>query len=596
MRSALSGLQVNQTALGITSNNISNSNTDGYSRKIADLQTLLIDGQGGGVQVADVSRNVSDFLTRDLWNQSSQLGTSQTLDKYYSNMQDMFGTPDASSSIASTITDLGNTLQALSITPESPSAQQDVVNSAQALTRQFNTMSSNVQDLRMEANKEIDTLVTRANTLIGNITELNAQISRNSALKKPIGDLQDERDRNVAELSSTMNISFFTRDDGQIVVFGGDGRTLVDTIPATMAYSPASNMSADVTYPGNGISPITVNGNDITTSITSGKLKALIDLRDTILPGLGDQLDELAGVMRDQVDAIHNDGAAVPPPSTLTGTRAFSNPATDTADITGTVRIGVVDSDGKSVGAPIDLSLDDLATVVGGTPTVNDVVDAINGVYAASTPAIPGLSGATASVNASGEFEIAATSSSNGIAINEGTSQESTTGFGFSHYFGLNNFFSGNSTGGLASNIAVRSDIVADPQLVARGQLSDGTLANGDTAVSIGDNTIATEIANKFQDTVAFAQAGTLPATNSSFSGYGASIVSTNANGASAASNDLSFRQTLYSDVKSRSDSQSGVNLDEEMGNLILYQNAYAANARMITTLSDVMKTLTEMV
>ena len=81
MKSALSGLQVNQTALGVTSNNISNANTAGYTRKVADLQTVLIAGQGGGVEVSDVNRHVSLFLIRDLRSQSSLLGEHQILDR-----------------------------------------------------------------------------------------------------------------------------------------------------------------------------------------------------------------------------------------------------------------------------------------------------------------------------------------------------------------------------------------------------------------------------------------------------------------------------------------------------------------------------------
>lgn len=595
LSSALSGLQVNQTSLGVTSNNIANANSEGYTRKTADLQTVLIAGQGGGVEVSGVTREVSDFLVRDLRTQYSQLSEAQVLDRYYANTQDIFGPPESSSSIAATVTEFANRFQALSIDPSSPAAQQDVISAGLAVTRQLNKMSETVQDLRMEANKEIDTLVARANTIVANVTELNAQISRNNALNRPIGDLADQRDREVAELATIMNISSFTRDNGQMVIFAANGRTLVDTTPATLAYNPTSSMSSALTYPSN-ISGITVNGNDITSSITTGKLKALVDLRDTILPGFGDQIDRLAVVMRDEIDAIHNDGAAVPAPNVLTGVREFSAPATDTVNLSGTVRIGVIDATGKSVGVPIDLDFADLATVVGGTPTVNQIVDAINGSYAASTPAIPGLSGATASVNSSGQLVITATSSTNGIAINEGTSAESATGFGFSHYFGLNNFFTGTTTGGLASNITVRSALVADPQLVVRGQLSESTLASGDPAVTVGDNTVVQRLFNKFQETLTFAAAGTVPQSNSSLAGYGATIVATNANQASRAGTDLSFREVIFNDIKARADSQSGVNLDEELGNLILYQNAYAANARMISVLSEVLKTLSELV
>ena len=197
MRSSLSGMQVNQTALSVTSNNISNANTDGYTRKIPQLETRLVAGEAGGVQVSDVTRKVSEFLIRDLRDQMSQNGMASVLDQYYSNTQNMFGQPESSSSISATINDLANRLQALSVDPGSPNAQQDAVNSALAVTRQINQMASSVQDLRMEANQEIDTLVTRANTLLSNIQELNVEISHNLNTGRPYGDLQAVRSRSV---------------------------------------------------------------------------------------------------------------------------------------------------------------------------------------------------------------------------------------------------------------------------------------------------------------------------------------------------------------------------------------------------------------
>lgn len=596
LTSSLTGLQVNQTALGITSNNIANANTEGYSRKAPDLQTLIIDGEAGGVEIAGVNRKVSEFLVRDLREQISLLGNVSVLDRYYTNIQDMFGPPQSSGSIGATITELGNRLQALGVDPESPNAQQDVANALMAVTRQLNQMAATVQDIRMEANREISALVLRTNTLIEGITELNGEISRATALNQPTGDMEDQRDRAVAQLAEIMDISYFTRDSGQMVIMAGNGRTLIDTTEATVAYTVASNMSASVTYPGNGISPITVNGVDITGDIQSGQLKALIDMRDSVLPGLGDQLDVLAGVLRDELDGLHNDGSAVPPANTLTGSRIFADPSTDTVTMTGTVRIAVVDGSGNVVGAPIDLSLDDLATVVGGPPTVNQVRDAINGVYAGASPAIPGLAGATASVNASGQLVIAASGAANGIAINEGTAQEATTGFGFSHYFGLNNLFTGSATGGLASNITVRAEIAADPQLIVRGELASGALTNGDPGVTIGDNSVVQRMFRKFEEQLTFAQAGTIPQSTSSLSGYGATILSTNANLAAAAADDHNFRSVIFEDVREKATSISGVNLDEELGNLILYQNAYAANARMVNALSEVLEILTELV
>lgn len=596
MRTAVSGLSVNQTALTTTSNNIANANTVGYTQKKVNLETVMLDGQGAGVRVADITRNVNEFLLRDVRAQTSFLADVTVQSDYFSATQDMFGNPESDSSVAARLTSLANRLQALTIEPSSNNEQIGVVNGALSATRQLNEMVQNIQALRDEADDSISTAVTNINLLLENIAELNGQITRNVALNLPAGDMQDQRDQAVVKLANYMDISYFTRPTGAIVVFSGSGRTMVDHTAATFSYTPASVMSPTTTYPGGGIDGIELDGVDVTTEFRSGQIKGLIDMRDTELPNLNSELDRLATVLRDQINAVHNDGVALPPPNTLTGTRLFSAPATDTVNATGTVRIAVLNADGTISGTPFDFSLDDLATVVGGNPTVNEIRDAINGTYALSVPPIPGLVGATASVNADGALVIDADTAGQGIAINEGTSTEATTGFGFSHFFGLNDFFVGSTVGGLAHNITVRSDIVADAQLVARGQLSEAVLVNGDTGLTVGDSSIVARMANIFTTDLSFTAAGGLPSATTTLSGYGATILANNATHAADADETMKFRGTVLTEVQNKLDSGSGVNMDEEMANLILFQNAYAASARVITTLSEVMRMLTDMV
>ncbi len=592
---AVSALQTTQAALSVTSNNIANANTVGYTRKTVNLENMLIDGQGAGVKIGAITREVNEYLLRDVRAQTTAHGETAVRQQFFASMQNMFGTPDAASSMASTLTTLGNKMSALAVDPSSSNSQIDLVMAAQTLARQMNDMSGQIQDLRYEADQTIASSVGEINQLLQNIAELNVNISRNVALNQPAGDLQDQRDVAVASLAEKMDIGYFTRGTGEIVIFTSSGRSLVDREASTISYSPAAAMGAEVSYPSNGISGILLDGADITTELSSGMLKGLVDMRDTELPNLGAQMDQLATVLKDQINAIHNDGVAVPPPASLTGERGFS-PATDTVNMTGTVRIAVLNADGTAAGAPMDFNLADLATVVGGNPTIAQVVNAINGAYAASTPAIPGLAGATASTNALGQLVITANTAGQGIGINEGTSAEATTGFGFSHYFGLNNLFIGSSLGGLASNIAVRSDIAFDSQKVSRGQLSEGVLTAGSVAITSGDSSVVERMAAAFTAKQSFAAAGGLPVTSTSLAGYGANILSNNATRAANADDAEAYRANVLGDITAKSQAASGVSTDEEMANLIMYQNAYGASARVITTLSEMLKILTDMV
>ncbi len=592
--SAISALQANQSALATTANNIANANTEGYSRKVVDINSRQIEGTGAGVEISSVTRRVDEFLVRDMRVQLSNLGLSEVLDRFYGNTQDMFGPPDSNTSIAATLSELAAALQSMAITPESSNEQFAVLEAAKEVARQLNEMEKTIEDLRRETDLAIDAAVSELDQQLQNISDLNAQITRNQALGRATGDLEDSRDRAIAKVAETLDIGTFTRENGRIVLFGASGRTLVDISAATAAYTPVSSLSAAITYPSAGIGGITINGNDITTEIKSGKLKGLIDMRDTILPNLTAQIDELSRVLRDQINAIHNDGTSFPPLNSLTGTRIFANSAADTVNFTGIVRIGVLDGSGNSVGVPIDLDMDALAVAIGANPTVNEVRDAINGGY--SGFGIPGLTGATASVNAAGNLVITADNAANGIAINERTSSEATTGFGFSHFFGLNDLFIGETTVSLASSIRVRADIVANPGRLSRGELSEGTLINGTRAIAVGDASIIKRMADKFTEDITFNAVGGIPVATTKLSDYGTTILATNANLAAQAKDVLEFRIILFQDTKSKAEAFSGVNVDEEMSNMILFQNAYAASARMISVLDELLSTLINMI
>jgi flagellar hook-associated protein 1 FlgK len=597
MRAAISGMQTAQTAMSVTSSNIANANTDGYTKKTANISSQAVNGVGGGVQVDSVTRTVNDFLVRNLRDMTSSLGAATVNDQYYSNMQNMFGTPDSSSSMSAQLTTLGNDLQALSLNPQSTSAQQQVVLDAQAVTNSLNSTSTQIQSLRNQANQNIGTLTTTVNQSLDNIAKLNTQISQGIATNQPVGDLQDQRDREINTVADAMNISYFTRPSGDVVVFTGSGQSLVDGATVShLDYTPTSSMSESFSYPNGGISPITVDGTDITNDIQSGRLSALISQRDTVLPNLASQFDAVAQGLMTSLNAIHNQGTSYPPPNALTGTASFASPATTTVNFSGSVRIAVTDSSGKLVGNALDLNFSALSADVGGTPTVAQIRDAINGSYSSAAQPIAGLAGATASIDSSGHLVITATSSSNGIAVNEMDSSEATTGEGFSNYFGLNDLFVGSTNGGLASNIAVRSDILANPGKLAGGTLPTGTLTSGQSVLTVGDNTNVNALADKLTSTLSFQANGGLPAVNTTLDGYAANILSGNASSASQATSQLSFQQSTYTDTKNKVTSDSGVNTDEELSNLMLYQNSYAASARLITTISDTLKELLNIV
>jgi len=578
LHNALSGLQHSQIALQLTSNNVANVNTEGYSRKTVTALTRLVAGVGAGVTTSNITRSVDENLLRDLRDQLSILGVYRVTQGIYERTQDFFGPPESSTSLTANIATLSERLESLATAPEDIAQRQQVVNAATTLARQFNSMVTSIQDLRTIADQDIADGVTILNTELAKIADLNKEISRNLARGLPTADLEDQRDLSLSKVTEQLDVTYFVRATGEVVIQTGAGVSMLDGPAPTITHTPTAAADASITYPTN-IDAITLNGVDITTSIRSGRLKGLIDMRDTTLPNLNLQVDNLAAQLRDQVNAIHNDGAALPPPNTLTGT-LDGQAGGDAFAGTGSVRIAVVDANGNAVAAPFDFDLTSAVTV----GAVATAIDTGLGAYG------------SASINASGQLEITAANASYGIVINEMDSDVTATSRGFSHHFGLNDFFVGDpAAASYAGQIAVRADIVASPALVSRGELGTGAIGAGDSAVAAGDNSVAQRLAQLFAGDISFGAAGGLPALTTSFAEYGGTILATNATGAAEAESSLEFREVLVQDLTFRASSQSGVNIDEELAELVVLQNAFAASARVFSVASEMIHTLEEM-
>ena len=667
LQNAVSGLQLNQKALDVTAQNVANVNTDGYSRKKVDQQAVIIAGQGAGVEIASISRTVNEFMLEDLRVQISAMNDFDERNEFYGRMQDLFGSPGSDTSIGFAIGDIASRIQALAISPENNSLTTEIASRAELIAQQFNRIADEIQSLRLEADVNIDNAIDTVNTQLSNIQELNVRIAENIALGLGVSELQDQRDIALNKIAGVMDVNYFERSNGEYVIFTDSGRPLLDRTAQTLSHDAASALDPSITWAAGSIDTIDVNGNDITGEIGSGAIAGWIAMRDTILPDLYSQFEELAQTFAHEINAIHNDGAGFPGLDVMTGTREVA--ATDTPTWTGEVRIGVTDTSGNVV----EFQDFDLSTYA----TVGDLITDINL-----------MTNATATINASGNVVIDA-SGTNTLAINEYTSAVTVGNQtqGLSHFLGLNDFFTqpnnfdvyttsqqsssaaalvngtltfdgafGSTTvavsagdslstiatainanatltaanitaavvtdgsgfrlqisdsdgdnfsvtdsgtlistmnlnardHAVAAGIAVRSDILADPSRISRGEFSDSaTLAVSDPGVTAGGQAVAQRLANLFSTAISFDSVGQLPASNKSLADFATAILSLNATQAQNAEETLATKMFLHDNLENKTRSISAVNLDEEMANMIILENAYSASARVISTTSE---------
>lgn len=578
---ALSSLLTAQTRISVASANIANADTDGYSRKTATQSTMVTAGVGTGVEITAISSTVSKMLLGSLVDAQSRLGAATTMEEYTSLLQDAYGvtTDDgdttAGTSIANAIADLASALTELADTPESATLQAQVVDSLDSLAAQLRTTSSSIQSLRADADDEIESSVDEINTLLETIDSLNERIASAEASGADISDLEDQRNTALGSLGELMNVTWFVNSSNQVHVYSSGGKVLLDSAVHTLSYESASSVTSDTVYTGttpSGFSGIMVEGVDITSQITSGSVGALIELRDEVLPDAQLDLDTLAVELADALNAVHNDGTALPAPATLTGSAKFAG--TDTLAATGTARFAVIDDDGALVSyADIDLS-----TVA----TVDDLVAAIDAV-----------DGLTASLDASGHLVVAAENASYGVSVNQMDSAVGTDGEGLSSYLGLNDLV--RATG--ASDFVVRADILSNNSLLAVSSLdSAATLTTGATVVASGSGTIADALLDVFETSHSFDAAGNLGSTKATFAGYAAEVVGAVSTVYAGAESELGTATALQSSITDAIASKSGVNVDEETNLLSELQTQYEAAAQIISIVNELFSTLLEMV
>ena len=327
LRTAQSGLLTNQSALDAVAQNVANVNSPNYSRKIVNMEQRVVGGVGAGVQLAAVTRAVDEGLLKSLRLELSGFNQHDAQTSYYGRMQDMFGAPGDNTSIAHIMTEFGKSMEALTLAPDQSLEQGEFVRQAKEVANKLAQMSSGVQELRVQDDTEIAAAASNINTLASEISDINNKIIQNASTSADVTDLRDKRDAKLDELAGYVDISYFYRGDGDVVVFTRAGRTLVDNSSPAITHLAASTAASTTTHAEgdfNGIYIGTVTAaNDITNEVRDGKLKGLIDMRDGTLADLQSQLDEIAAELRDAVNAIHNQGSGFPGSATMSGTRAF---------------------------------------------------------------------------------------------------------------------------------------------------------------------------------------------------------------------------------------------------------------------------------
>lgn len=404
LNNALSGLNVSQKAMSVLSNNVANANTPGYSRQVAELSPQVIGGQGAGARVDQIVRRIDSFLNRATQEQASQVEQAAAVSEYMSRIQVMMGRPGGTNSLDEYIESFFNILQSLAETPELSSFRSQAVNAGVILARELSTLAHGLEDLRYEADQNVKSELDNLNAEILRLHNVNQSIYRAQAMGEPQASLFDQRDMLLKSISGYVDAKVNIQPNGEAYVYTTSGLTLLESRASQFRYNGVGSLTTFTS--DSPLGPVTLeqvdeNGNflgrpvevvssgvnkDITTVLRSGKIKGLLDVRDREIPDMLAQLDQIASLLRDQMNAIHNSGSGVPAASSLTGERAVGYE--DALEWTGAARISVLMPDGTAPGSrygntdtgylSLDLDFDALRSKYGDLLTVETIMNEIN--------------------------------------------------------------------------------------------------------------------------------------------------------------------------------------------------------------------------
>jgi flagellar hook-associated protein 1 len=613
LAAAVSGLHASQTGLALVAANVANADTPGYVRKTPTLVTTAAGDFGVGVQVAAVNRELDAQVQRQLRIESSGASYADLRAQFYQRLQSFYGSPGADGTLETVFNNFTSALQALSTSPDSGAARSTVLNSAQVLSQQLNGMTADIQGLRSDAELGLADAVSRANDAMTQLAKINQQLSTMTSDNGSTASLLDQRDHYIDQLAKVMDIRVVQGSHNQVTVSTTAGIELVGNAAARLSFDAQGAMTATAAWNANpakrGVGTLLLeepNGGSVdliaTKAIRSGEIAAYLDMRDQVLPQAQSQLDEIAAGLARALSDRTSDGTP----------QSFGTQSGFDIDLSGllngnTVHVTYTDNATNAQHSITLVRVDD----PGARPLPNsatsdpndrviglDFSGGLSSVVSQLTAAL-GTTGLTFA-NPSGATLRILDDGLNKAQVNAVSATKTTTTLtggsaelpffldGTDPYSGAISS-AGRQATGFAGRIAVNGALLGDPSKLIVYQSSPATAAGDPTR----PNFILDALTN---GTLTFSPQSGIGTTVAPFGGsvqsFMRQVISQQGAAAQAADDLKQGQDVVFNSLQKRFNDGSGVNIDEEMANLLSLQNAYAANARVLSTVKDMLDTL----
>ena len=618
MGSTFSGIELgkrsimaNQDAITTAGHNISNANTEGYSRQRVqikefdplykpDLERLERPGLiGQGVDVQSINRIRDELLDERIVGQANQETYWETRSKYYTMIEQIYNEPD-DISVRSNMDKFWESWQELSINPESKAARQAVVTRAETLTDSIKQRWEALTGVGNLIDGDIEATVKQVNSYARQIADCNAEIVRSRAMGDNPNDLLDRRDLLVDKLSKLINISTDQRDSDEFMVHVG-GRVIVQ-----------GNISREIDlvprFDDTGYSKLVWKDTGNDAVFNGGTLGALVELRDVDVRNEIQTLNTMTMNFSDLVNDVHRNAVGANKVTGLdffvqhsfvenangnfdrngdgeldtsyifrfTGTNALD--MQQQVGIEGVMRFSGTDGEVQVPYFHTDTVETVIARINDSTSEVKAYLDKNNHLVLKATTAqdvenpdfvirhvedsgyfLAGYSGILAGTGADGAYDFAQADAVNALA--------GGTQFAVSPVY--------NPSAYIEVNPSIRNDVMS----VAAGYMDAAGTA------PTGDGRAAVEIA-------AIRNTSVMVGGMKTFDDYFADTVTNVGLKGEQAETNLLSQNAIMDDLRNLRDSISGVNIDEELAEIMKFQHGYNAAAKFITVWDSLIDTV----
>ena len=300
---ARSGLQATQRALANVSQNITNAETAGYTRKTGAAESRTAGGMPLGVRLGDAQREVDQALLNERDSRGGEAAAAAVREGLLSGIEAMQGTAGAGETLGDAIAALQAGLTSLRAAPQEGSLQRAAVNAAREVASRFQDIAGAVADARQQAHDGMVREVAQVNAGLREIAQLTIAIRGDRSRGLGTADLEDQRDLAIGRLAQSLPVQPLHQADGGLVLLARGGFALPlepegEAITARIADLGPGSFHG----PAGDIPPILLGGADITRQLGGGRLGEYITLRDATLPRYQAELDLAAATLATRFD------------------------------------------------------------------------------------------------------------------------------------------------------------------------------------------------------------------------------------------------------------------------------------------------------